>query len=304
MAKFINLTGNRYGRLTVIERHENSNGKSARWRCRCDCGKYVVAFASNLKRNNTSSCGCLRLEKTRERSITHGHSLNGRQTPTLLLWRHIIKRCTDPRSPGWKLYGQRGVMVCQEWMKFDTFLSDMGERPEGVTLLLIDGRKPYQKDNCWWGPERLQQGKYSTHGHSKDGAQTPEYQAWSNMHRRCGDPSNARYASYGGRGITVEPRWKSFEVFLFDMGLRPSPRLTLERIDVDRGYGPDNCRWATFKQQARNKTNNRWIEANGEKLLLVEWAERLGTSHAVILKRISRGWPEDLAVTTPIGSRS
>jgi hypothetical protein len=86
-------------------------------------------------------------------------------------------------------------------------------------------------------------------------AYSPEYAVWAQMVQRCTNPKQARFADYGGRGIDVDPRWLKFEAFIEDMGDRPAvdTLLTLERIDNDRGYWPDNCTWATYSQQVRNR---------------------------------------------------
>lgn len=82
---------------------------------------------------------------------------------------------------------------------------------------------------------------------------SPEYRAWKSLRGRCNNPNDARYAAYGGRGITVDPAWETFEAFLRDMGPRPSDRHSLDRIDNDGEYGPKNCRWATASEQRRNQ---------------------------------------------------
>lgn len=122
------------------------------------------------------------------------------------------------------------------------------------------------------------------------------------MHLRCEDQSSPDWKNYGGRGITVCERWADVTMFIADMGRRPSPTHMLDRIDNDRGYSPENCRWATRSEQMRNRRNSHFLTYNGETLTIAAWTERLGFPSAVISKRIKRGWPIDKALTLPLGS--
>ena len=111
----------------------------------------------------------------------------------------------------------------------------------------------------------------ATRIHGEAIARTPEYRTWISMHERC---RNKDRADYGGRGIAVCERWKSFENFLADMGRRPSKLLSLDRIDNDLGYSPDNCRWATKKEQQVNRRKFARIERFTIDELLAEIARR------------------------------
>jgi hypothetical protein len=127
---------------------------------------------------------------------------------------------------------------------------------------------------------------------------SPEYVSWCAMKHRCNNPENQDWEHYGGRGIKVCKRWeKSFRSFLADMGPQPPGQNTIERVNSDKDYKPSNCRWASQKEQTRNKRTTKRIEHNGETLTVGEWAERLGLSYSVLQSRIVRGWPIQLALT-------
>lgn len=138
----------------------------------------------------------------------------------------------------------------------------------------------------------------TTHGACRRRAHTREYSSWAMMRDRCNNPRNRAYDSYGGRGIVVCARWDSFAAFLADMGPRPLKH-DLERIDNERGYSPDNCRWATRHEQMRNTRRNRMITFNGETLCLKDWAVRFGVPSYVIGYRLTRGWSVEEALTRP-----
>jgi hypothetical protein len=125
---------------------------------------------------------------------------------------------------------------------------------------------------------------------------------WSDMMRRCYNQEARNFCNWGGRGIAVCERWHEFKNFLADMGEAPAG-LTIDRIDNNGNYDPGNCRWATYKQQLRNRRNNRLITAGGVTKTLAEWAESLGVSEMCIWHRLRVGWDPEAAVTQP-SSRS
>lgn len=138
-----------------------------------------------------------------------------------------------------------------------------------------------------------------THGHFSNGKPTPTYYSWASMKQRCLNPNQSNYEDYGARGITVCPRWLSFENFLADMGERPEGT-TLDRIDFERGYSPDNCRWANDALQARNRRRNRILPFQGKALTMSEWSRHTGIGQRTIQKRLNLGWSIEQTLTTPV----
>lgn len=129
------------------------------------------------------------------------------------------------------------------------------------------------------------------HGHARKGKQSPEYRVWGGMLTRCYNENNKTYLRYGGKGIKVCDRWRnSFLAFLEDMGTRPSPKHTLDRIDNNGNYEPGNCRWATLIEQARNKSTSLWIEVDGVNRPAMEWCEISGTDYHAFYWRYENGW--------------
>lgn len=139
------------------------------------------------------------------------------------------------------------------------------------------------------------------HGESLPTKSTPEYRAWCSMIHRCEYPKDKHYRHYGGRGIAISPRWReSYQAFLADMGRKPSPKHSLDRINNDGNYEPQNCRWALPKQQARNKSTSRVLIVGSECLTIAEWVERTGIGYTTIRERIKRGWAPESVVSTPV----
>lgn len=129
-----------------------------------------------------------------------------------------------------------------------------------------------------------------------------EWLAWFSMINRCHSPKDKAYKNYGGRGIYVCERWRGldgFANFLHDMGHRPSKDLSLDRKDNDQGYSPENCRWATRTEQARNRRSNRLLTIDGDTAPVATWAERSGISRRIITDRLAAGWDARSSVFTP-----
>lgn len=129
------------------------------------------------------------------------------------------------------------------------------------------------------------------------------YWVWSAMIQRCHNPRNKQYKDYGGRGIYVCDRWRDYKNFLADMGHSP-PGRSLDRINNNKGYQPDNCRWATRIEQAGNKRNCIYVvRAQGRRMALAEYCRIYRLPYRPIVKRIQDyGWPIEMAVSVPVGS--
>ena len=127
----------------------------------------------------------------------------------------------------------------------------------------------------------------------------PLYRTWEKMRERCNNPNSISYARYGGKGVKVCARWDEFLHFIEDMGERPDGH-TLDRINGDEDYCPENCRWATHKEQAANRkqaVTARLITAYGKTMTLSEWSRHTGVPISTIFNRLNRGWPDERAVS-------
>lgn len=129
---------------------------------------------------------------------------------------------------------------------------------------------------------------------------TRVYSIWKDMRKRCQNPKATHFENYGGRGIRVCAEWEDFHAFYADMGEPPSGAHTLDRMDSNGNYEKGNCRWATMKEQSRNRRNNHMITHDGRTLCLSEWAELRGMSERGLWQRLRRGWPLEKALAQPM----
>jgi hypothetical protein len=140
MSNIIDITGQRFGRLVVIESSGRSGNYDVTWLCRCDCGKEKVIVGSSLKRGGTKSCGCLFADLYTPKGELYKATYNS--------WEGMMRRCNNAKSDGYKKYGARGINICVRWLSFANFHSDMGDRPEGRTIDRINNDDGYHCGHC------------------------------------------------------------------------------------------------------------------------------------------------------------
>jgi len=184
------------------------------------------------------------------------------QAPTRKAWQGMMNRCYTATNKDYPSIGGKGIKVCEEWKTYETFLADMKEKPDNSQLARHDKNKDFTPDNCYWMP------KVNSRSNNL-------YSIWKGVRRRCGLIGKTRHAeTYQMRGITIDQDWASdFHAFAVGVGERPSKDHQLDRVDNDLGYVPGNVRWVLPKQNANNRSNNIYIEMNGERRTLQEWAE-------------------------------
>ena len=249
------LTGQKFGRLTVISFSEK-RGAHYFWECECECRKMKIVRSDCLTSGSTKSCGCLTRFKAKD--------LKGQRFGYLVVL----------QDAGRNKYGDV-LWKCR---------CDCGEEYLVKSVNLTHG---FVK-SCGCMTSKMIRDKNKGHGL----CDTKLYSVWGGMKSRCYNPRNREYDNYGGRGIKVCDEWKNNFVKFYEWSMNNgfSEDLTIDRIDVDKDYSPDNCRWITNKEQQRNKRNTRYLTYRGAKKSLMEWSEITGINHSTILDRLQRNW--------------
>ena len=153
----LDLTNEKYGKLTVIEEVIRVSKYERRWKCKCECGNDTIVSQRNLRNGKTVSCGCFRLEQLKKARTKHGFAKNKSRSSEYNTWKTMIARCENPKSKSYKYYGAKGIKVCKSWKDFKNFYKDMGPKPnKKYSIDRIDNMKDYSPENCRWYPAKKQ----------------------------------------------------------------------------------------------------------------------------------------------------
>lgn len=298
------LVGKAFGRLTVVAYMGEDGAHRRYWNCRCSCGSVGRRVCETaLIRGASRSCGCI----TRER----GEASRAAKSP-------IMRRGSCSRCGSREHYARRCALPppAAASPKAPRYPDLVGLR---VRMLTVIGKNPSGRNpwrcrcdcgkECFRSRSDLTQaggahscGCYKSRslGQAVWGNQSPEYRIYRAMILRCFNRSARGYARYGGRGITVCDRWReSFAHFLADVGARPSPGHSIDRIDNDGNYEPGNVRWATNKEQQRNRHNTRYVTIKGVTKPLTEWTELARLPRSTVEGRLRKGHPPEACFKPP-----
>lgn len=268
------ITGQKFGKLTAIKPLYSNTKNSIVWECICDCGNVFECAISKLTSGNTKSCGCGKKDAVHKRLT----DITGNRYNRLVVLEYAYTK------------GQARYWKCQ---------CDCGNITYTSSNCLSTGHT--KSCGCANREPTVQ-----THGLSK---QTPLYFVWKELRHRCSNKNHKQYKNYGARGIKVCSEWEDFEVF-YDWSVKNGyteeklpngkNKWTIDRIDVNGDYEPNNCRFVTNEEQANNKRNTLYFDYKGKKYNLTELSNEFGIERMLLYDRIhTRKWDLERAVTTP-----
>lgn len=212
----------------------------------------------------------------------------------------MASRSNTPKNPPMKAGQKFGRLTAVAFIRRNNehrpvwrWLCDCGNEHEAIVREVIGGST--KSCGCW--KREHTSARFKTHGM----CELPEYNIWARMVQRCTNPNAQDFDYYGGRGIKVCDQWLLFENFYADTSPRPLGK-TIDRVDNNGPYSPSNFRWATRKEQARNRRNSRFVEINGERMLLIEAIEKSGLGYRTVMSRLNKGWSDERALTVVVGT--
>ena len=268
MGKSIDLTGKRYGKLTVLHKNPERNAAGCvMWECKCDCGNVKTYSTNSLNRGAVTSCGCGQVKMD---------DLTGQRFGRLT----VIK--VDRYEP--KSHSTRWICKC-----------DCGKEKSVLASCLKDGK--VTSCGCFSSEQKSKRTK--THGF---GNEDRLYRIWSGMKSRCYSECDRNFKRYGARGITVCPEWhKDFMAFReWSLSNGYQDDLSIDRIDNDGPYSPENCRWTSMKTQNNNRRTNVYITYRGETHTAAEWALITGIKAETLVSRKAHGWSDAECIEVPV----
>jgi len=246
---------------------------AVQWDCSCvSCGNTHIFISSEIKKGNLPSCKICQLPKN-------------------------VKNIKGEVFEKWIVVSYAGTIKSIKDGIVTSAVAHWNCLCECGNLRTISGghlRNGASKSCGCYKPKAVESGrKRRIKGKWIEDKISPEYAAWNSMKDRCLNKKNNAYLRYGGRGILICSRWlgkNGFQNFLCDMGRKPNIFLTLERVNNNDGYSPNNCIWATRKEQSRNTRYNRIMEMDGRKMCVSEWAEEYNISVSLLFSRLNLGW--------------
>jgi hypothetical protein len=256
--KRVDLTNRRFGNLVALECIGRSGGGKISWKCQCDCGSVTCTRTSRLLSGHTRSCGCL--SGTSLKSRTGRVSLYKQHQREFRSWQAMRSRCLNESSDNFRLYGGRGITICEEWDSFETFLIDMGPRPDGHTLDRIDVNGNYNKSNCRWA--------------------TPSQQS---RNRRVN-----RYVEYNGERLCVA-----------ELAERVGMNANTLYIRLDDGLSIDGA-VEEGRRRPKSKAKATLIDLDGKSVSLEDLSKRFDIKLSTLVSRLKNGWSVNEAITAPV----
>jgi hypothetical protein len=182
----INLSGQTFGKLTVIRYHGRRGAKGSHaWVCRCECGSEKVIQGRAMNGGGTVSCGCFAKSRIANANTKHGLHTRANRHPLFDVWRSMRRRCYNRKTHNWHLYGARGIAVCERWRKsFAAFVEDMGPRPSGgYTIERRDNNGNYTPENCYWATMKTQSNNRRNNRAFEHGGRTLTLSQWAEVAR-------------------------------------------------------------------------------------------------------------------------